>query len=445
MSPGVRISWSEMCTWNERDAGDRAGGRPDLGRIVGLRGEVVAERRADVGEAVAGELHPVAGVAGEPDDDVVELLGLERSWCRSSLAPRSVSLWRGRWAVRPVPSAHHRVATPRDRDRAPAHARRRVGSDVSSALEARPARRGRARSALARRRRSPPRPTSGRDDLDPRRGRRRRPGRSAAATARRRRADRRRRPRRARPAASRTATGTDVACASGPGTRTERVSEALPRRQGRARSGGPEATPRRTTRLTPVTGRRRSVCGHDADHLPGADAPPWARRRGRGKRRGKRGARSSVPDPTRGGVTAYRSADGATAGLDVGEVADRARGSGRTGPGPGRCCPLRSSRSASAYQRRRWLRARASSPRRPCGRAARSPPGGGRGRRAIRRRRSGPRSRARRSGDAAASSSQSSSTRRQRFWARQQSISTGCCSTESVSSTNASSSVAAAR
>ncbi len=55
-----------------RDAGDGAGRGTDLGRVVRHRRQVVAEHGADVGEAVAGELHAVAGVAGEPDDDLVE-------------------------------------------------------------------------------------------------------------------------------------------------------------------------------------------------------------------------------------------------------------------------------------------------------------------------------------------------------------------------------------
>ena len=55
-----------------RHAVDGARGRADLGREVGKRRQVVAERGAHRGEAVAGELHPVAGVAGEADDEVVE-------------------------------------------------------------------------------------------------------------------------------------------------------------------------------------------------------------------------------------------------------------------------------------------------------------------------------------------------------------------------------------
>ena len=56
------------------DARERAGRRADLGREVGQRREVVAEHRRLAREAVAGELHAVAGVAGEADDHLVELL-----------------------------------------------------------------------------------------------------------------------------------------------------------------------------------------------------------------------------------------------------------------------------------------------------------------------------------------------------------------------------------
>ena len=56
-----------------RDAGERAGRRADLGREVGQRREVVAEHRGRVGEAAAGELHPVAGVAREADHDPLAL------------------------------------------------------------------------------------------------------------------------------------------------------------------------------------------------------------------------------------------------------------------------------------------------------------------------------------------------------------------------------------
>ena len=58
-----------------RHSGDRAGWGTDLGGEVRHRRQVVAEGGADVGEAVPGELHAVAGVAGEADDDPVQGLG----------------------------------------------------------------------------------------------------------------------------------------------------------------------------------------------------------------------------------------------------------------------------------------------------------------------------------------------------------------------------------
>ena len=56
-----------------RDARQRARGSADLGREVGQRREVVAEGGGLGGEPVAGELHAVAGVTGEPDDHPVLL------------------------------------------------------------------------------------------------------------------------------------------------------------------------------------------------------------------------------------------------------------------------------------------------------------------------------------------------------------------------------------
>ena len=50
------------------DTGQGAGGGPDLGREVGQGRQAVAERRRLGGEPVAGQLHAVTGVAGEPDD-----------------------------------------------------------------------------------------------------------------------------------------------------------------------------------------------------------------------------------------------------------------------------------------------------------------------------------------------------------------------------------------
>ncbi len=80
-----------------RDTGQGALGRPDLRREVGQGGEVVAEGGGLLGEAVAGELHAVAGVAGEPDDHAVELLDLLGHACRllSSRGRGSRAPWRG--------------------------------------------------------------------------------------------------------------------------------------------------------------------------------------------------------------------------------------------------------------------------------------------------------------------------------------------------------------
>ena len=84
-SPGVRMSWSAKWTWNPDTPGKRAGGRTDLGGEVGKRREVVAEDGRLAREAIARELHPVAGVAGEPDDDPFEVVGGDRDGepCRS--------------------------------------------------------------------------------------------------------------------------------------------------------------------------------------------------------------------------------------------------------------------------------------------------------------------------------------------------------------------------
>ncbi len=54
------------------DAGEGARGGADLGGEVGQRRQVVAEGRRLAGEAVARQLHAVAGVTGQPDDHAVE-------------------------------------------------------------------------------------------------------------------------------------------------------------------------------------------------------------------------------------------------------------------------------------------------------------------------------------------------------------------------------------
>ena len=65
--------WRKLI-WKPRHAGQRAGRRADLGREVGQRADVVAEDRGGPRELGAGQLHAVAGVAGEPDGDALELL-----------------------------------------------------------------------------------------------------------------------------------------------------------------------------------------------------------------------------------------------------------------------------------------------------------------------------------------------------------------------------------
>jgi hypothetical protein len=53
-----------------------AGRGADLGGEVRQRGEVVAEGRRLLGEPVSRQLHAIAGVARETDNDTVELLDL---------------------------------------------------------------------------------------------------------------------------------------------------------------------------------------------------------------------------------------------------------------------------------------------------------------------------------------------------------------------------------
>ncbi len=62
-----------------RDSGQCACGGTDLGGIVRLSREVVAEERGLRGESVTGELHTVTGVAGESDDDLFQTLTVRRA------------------------------------------------------------------------------------------------------------------------------------------------------------------------------------------------------------------------------------------------------------------------------------------------------------------------------------------------------------------------------
>jgi hypothetical protein len=56
------------------DAGERPGGRADLGREVGQRADVVADDRRRVGELRPGQLHAVPRIAREPDRHTLEFL-----------------------------------------------------------------------------------------------------------------------------------------------------------------------------------------------------------------------------------------------------------------------------------------------------------------------------------------------------------------------------------
>jgi hypothetical protein len=72
-----------------RDAVHGARRGADLCGEVRERGQVVAEDRRGTGESVAGQLHPVAGIAGEADDDVVAFFDrlAHRAVARRPLAP----------------------------------------------------------------------------------------------------------------------------------------------------------------------------------------------------------------------------------------------------------------------------------------------------------------------------------------------------------------------
>ncbi len=60
-----------------RDAREGPGGSPDLRRVVRQRADVVPERGRALGELAPGDLHAVAGVAGEAHGDAVQLLDLD--------------------------------------------------------------------------------------------------------------------------------------------------------------------------------------------------------------------------------------------------------------------------------------------------------------------------------------------------------------------------------
>ena len=98
------------------DAGQGAGGRADLGREVRQGRDVVAEYRRVGGEPVAGELHAVAGVAGEADDHSVEGMDVFHR-CSSSFLWRASLAGKGqgdRGCDHPLrlPITHNRQAFP---------------------------------------------------------------------------------------------------------------------------------------------------------------------------------------------------------------------------------------------------------------------------------------------------------------------------------------------
>jgi hypothetical protein len=67
-SPGVKMRWLD------------AGRGADLGREIRQRGDVVARDGRLVGELGPGQLHPVAGIACETDDDGLQLFDRLGSW-----------------------------------------------------------------------------------------------------------------------------------------------------------------------------------------------------------------------------------------------------------------------------------------------------------------------------------------------------------------------------
>ena len=78
------------------DAGQRAGRRPDLGREVGERADIVAEDRGRPGELGAGQLHPVAGIAGEANGDALEILGRDLALSGGHAPSECFICWCGR-------------------------------------------------------------------------------------------------------------------------------------------------------------------------------------------------------------------------------------------------------------------------------------------------------------------------------------------------------------
>ena len=120
------------------DAREGALGGADLGREVGQRRQVVAHRRGLAGEAVPGELHPVARVTGETDHHAVERVdGLAAHCSPWSVGERSMVCCACRCAA--GRSVIHRT-TPRPGVHWCPRSARRFGSGECSPLPGRPRR-----------------------------------------------------------------------------------------------------------------------------------------------------------------------------------------------------------------------------------------------------------------------------------------------------------------
>ena len=92
-SPGVVMSIDGELDLERGDPVDGPGRRPDLGGEVRQRRQVVAEHGGGGREPVPRQLHPVAGVAGEPDDDALFLL--DRLWLGRARCFGGVGIWEG--------------------------------------------------------------------------------------------------------------------------------------------------------------------------------------------------------------------------------------------------------------------------------------------------------------------------------------------------------------
>ena len=97
-SPGVWMSVELKLIWKPDTPGSDPAGSADLGREVRERADVVPEDRGRSRELRAGQLHPVAGIAGEPDGHALELGDLGRGLLRAGRHAPSDSFirWCGR-------------------------------------------------------------------------------------------------------------------------------------------------------------------------------------------------------------------------------------------------------------------------------------------------------------------------------------------------------------